>query len=254
MHTRSLSSPPVVSSRNRHKSDAPRPEVAQIPPGAPPVATYSLVAFDPETESLGVAVQSKFLAAASVVSWAKAGVGAVATQAWANGSFGPEGLRLLGEGLDTETVARQLIDSDEGREHRQFGIIDARGNAYAFTGDQCLDWSGHVVGPNFACQGNILAGEAVVKEMAYAFQNSDGDFTDRLVAALEGGQAAGGDRRGQQSAGLVIVREGAGYGGFTDRYLDLRVDDHPEPIAELKRLVSLFRLYFEKEGTPELLK
>lgn len=218
-----------------------------------PVATYSIVAYDPDTKSLGVAVQSKFLAAGSIVPWAKAGVGAVATQAWANASYGPEGLRLLAEGYDPQSVARLLTEHDEGRNGRQFGIIDAQGNAHAFTGEECLDWSGHVVGPHFACQGNLLAGEAVVQGMASAFQNSEGDFTDRLLAALEGGQAHGGDRRGKQSASLLVVREGAGYGGFTDRYIDLRVDDHPRPITELKRLVALFRLHFEKDETPELL-
>lgn len=220
------------------------------------VSTYSIVAFDPDTQSLGVAVQSKFLAAGSIVPWAKAGVGAVATQAWANASYGPDGLRLLEEGLDPETVARRLLEADEGegREGRQFAVIDAQGNAYAHTGDECLEWSGHVVGPNFSCQGNLLAGEAVVQGMAAAFQNSEGDFVDRLLAALDGGEAEGGDKRGKQSASLLVVREGAGYGGFTDRYIDLRVDDHAEPITELRRLVDLFRLHFEKEGTPELVK
>ncbi|MBE3599180.1 MAG: DUF1028 domain-containing protein [Limnochordaceae bacterium] len=217
-----------------------------------PVATFSIVAADPGTGSLGVAVASKFLAVGAVVPWAKAGVGAIATQAWANTSYGPAGLELLAAGHDVASVARQLTASDDGREHRQFGIVDAQGHAFAYTGAQCLEWAGDVTGPYFSCQGNILAGPQVVEAMAEAFQSSGGrDLAARLVAALSAGQRAGGDRRGRQSAAILVVREKGGYGGYTDRYMDLRVDDHPDPVAELERLVRLFRLYFEKEERPQ---
>lgn len=218
----------------------------------PRVATFSIVAFDPATGSLGVAVQSKFLAVGAVVPWARAGVGAVATQALANTRFGPRGLELLEQGLSPDEVGRRLLAEDEGREDRQFGIVDAHGRSFAFTGSRCFQWAGHVTGPGFAAQGNILAGPAVVEAMAEAFQATTGDLAARLVAALHAGQRAGGDRRGRQSAAILIVRERGGYGGFNDRYMDLRVDDHPDPIGELERLVGLFRLYFEKEPRPEL--
>ena len=218
----------------------------------PEVATFSIVAFDPATESLGVAVQSKFLAVGAVVPWARAGVGAIATQALANTGYGPRGLELLAQGLSPEEVARRLLAEDEGREDRQFGIVDARGRSAAFTGSRCFEWAGHVTGPGFAVQGNILAGPAVVEAMADAYQRTTGDLASRLLAALHAGQKAGGDRRGRQSAAILIVREQGGYGGFNDRYMDLRVDDHPDPIGELERLVGLFRLYFERQPEPDL--
>lgn len=216
----------------------------------PRASTFSIVAFDPQSGSLGVAVASKFLAVGSAVPWARAGVGAIATQAWANTSYGPKGLALLEQGLSVDEVARRLVADDEGREHRQFGIVDASGRAMAYTGSQCLEWAGHVVGPNFACQGNILAGPRVVEAMAERFQTAGGDLAARLLAALRAGEEAGGDRRGRQSAAILVVKEKGGYGGFNDRYMDLRVDDHPDPVAELERLVKLFRLYFEKEANP----
>ncbi len=218
----------------------------------PQVATFSIVALDAPTRSLGVAVQSKFLAVGAVVPWARAGVGAIATQALANTAYGPRGLELLAEGLEPEEVARRLVADDEGREDRQFGIVDARGRSAAFTGSRCFEWAGHVTGPGFAAQGNILAGPAVVEAMADAYLRTTGDLAARLVAALHAGQRAGGDRRGRQSAAILIVRERGGYGGFNDRYMDLRVDDHPDPIGELERLVGLYRLYFEKAPEPEL--
>jgi len=208
------------------------------------VATFSIAAFDPRTGDLGVAVQSKFLAVGTVVPWARAGVGAVATQAWANPAFGPEGLALLADGSSAEETVRALVDADEGRERRQVGVVDAGGQAASYTGKGCFPWAGGVEGDGFCCQGNILAGEAVVKDMAAAFTRAreagEGELADWLVAALRAGQAAGGDRRGRQSAALLVVREGAGYGG-TDRYVDLRVDDHATPIEELARLLELHK-------------
>ncbi len=201
--------------------------------------TFSIVAFDPKTGDLGVAVASKFLAVGSVVPYAQAGVGAIATQSFANTTFGPKGLALLKKGLTPSQVLKQLLANDKDRELRQVGIVDAKGRAAAFTGKKCLPWAGHIVGKGFAVQGNILAGEQVVKAMAKAFQETQGELAERLMAALEAGEQAGGDARGKQSAAILVVRKRAGYGGFDDRYIDLRVDDHPEPVKELKRILTI---------------
>lgn len=217
------------------------------------VATFSIVAYDPENGDLGIAVQSKFLSVGAVVPWARAGVGAVATQSWANTTYGPEGLRLMAEGLSAQETLEKLIETDEGRDRRQAGIVDTHGNAAAYTGKGCFAWAGHIVGEGFDCQGNILVSEETVQAMAQAFEKSEGELADRLVAVLEAGQEAGGDSRGQQSAALLVVREKGGYGGFNDRYLDLRVDDHPTPIQELKRLLGLHKLYFFKSKSEDLL-
>lgn len=222
------------------------------PSGGP--STFSIVAYDPLKDEWGVAVQSKFLAAAAVVSWAEAKTGAVATQAWANASYGPQGLRLLEQGLSAEEVVKRLIEADEGREHRQLGVVDSQGRAFAFTGSECLPWAGHIVGEGYTCQGNILVGQETVEAMAKAFEEREGELADRLVAALLAGQEAGGDRRGQQSAGLLLVREKGGYGGFTDRVIDLRVDDHPTPILELKRVLELHKLYFGETDPQRLVE
>jgi uncharacterized Ntn-hydrolase superfamily protein len=210
-------------------------------------STFSIVAYDPERQEWGVAVQSKFLAAAAVVSWARAGAGAVATQSYANTSYGPRALEWMAQGLSAQEVVARLIAEDEGRAQRQVGVVDAQGNAAAYTGEGCLAWAGHMVGKHYACQGNILVDERTVQAMAEAFETTRGELAERLVAALAAGQAAGGDRRGQQSAGLLVVREGGGYGGFNDRYIDLRVDDDPQPIEKLRQLLELHHLYF---GTP----
>lgn len=217
------------------------------------VATFSIVAYDPENGDLGVAVQSKFLSVGAVVPWAKAGVGAVATQSWANTTYGPEGLRLMAEGLSAQEALDRLVEADEEPTRRQAGMVDTRGNAAAYTGEGCFEWAGHIVRKGFACQGNILVSEETVQAMAQAFEGSHGELADRLVAALEAGQEAGGDSRGQQSAALLVVREKGGYGGFNDRYLDLRVDDHPTPIQELRRLLELHKLYFFKSKLEDLL-
>lgn len=206
--------------------------------------TFSIVGYDPKEKEWGIAVQSKFLGVGAVVPWAKAGVGAVATQSYANTSFGPEGLRLMEEGNSAEEALHVLLDKDPGREQRQVGFVDAKGNAATFTGKECYDWAGGVTGPYFAAQGNILVDENTVKAMAVTFQKTEGSLAERLLTALQAGQNAGGDSRGQQSAALLVVKDRGGYGGFNDRYIDLRVEDHEEPIKELTRIYQLQQLYF----------
>lgn len=206
--------------------------------------TFSIIGYDPQEKEWGIAVQSKFLGVGAVVPWAKAGVGAVATQSYANTSFGPEGLRLMEEGKSAEEALHTLLDKDPGREQRQVGFIDANGNAATFTGKECYNWAGGVTGTHFAAQGNILVDENTVQAMADIFQKAEGKLAERLLAALQAGQDAGGDSRGQQSAALLVVKESGGYGGFNDRYVDLRVEDHEEPIKELARIYQLQQLYF----------
>ena len=209
--------------------------------------TFSIVAADPAQEEVGVAVQSKFLAVGAVVPWARAGIGGVATQAFAEFTFGPRGLSLMADDLGPDEVLTRLLADDPLREQRQVGVVTADGRAASFTGADCFDHASSLTGAGFAAQGNILAGRAVVEGMADAFQTSSSlRLVDRLLAALRKGQAAGGDQRGQQSAALLVVRPGGGYGGTHDRWLDLRVDDHPRPIDELAHLVSLHRLHFER--------
>jgi uncharacterized Ntn-hydrolase superfamily protein len=215
-------------------------------------STFSIVACDVDAGELGVAVQSKFLAVGAAVPWAKARIGAVATQSYANTSFGPEGLRLLKDGLAPQEALDRLLDGDSDRELRQVGIVDGRGRSASFTGVRCLPWAGHLTGPGLACQGNILASGETVAAMAEAFGKTRGPLAVRLLTALDAGQRAGGDRRGKQSAALLVVKERGGYGGFDDRYIDLRVDDHPEPITELARLYDLHRLYFAPPGPDDL--
>ncbi len=202
--------------------------------------TFSIVAFDPGSGDLGVAVASKFPCVGAVVPWARSGVGAVATQAWANTSFGPDGLRHMRDGLPAAEALDAVLAADDGREDRQAGFVDARGNAATFTGSKCMDCAGGVNGEHFAAQGNILVGEVVVLELARAFRQTEGDLCDQLLAALLAGDAAGGDRRGKQSAALLVVREAGGYEGRNDRYIDLRVDDHPDAPMELARLFSVW--------------
>jgi uncharacterized Ntn-hydrolase superfamily protein len=218
----------------------------------PIVATFSIVAFDPETDSLGVAVQSKFLAVGAVVPWARAGVGAVATQAMANFNYGPRGLDLMASGMTAEDTVEALTSADEDRVHRQVGVVDARGRAATFTGSECFDWAGGVTGEHYAAQGNILVGRETVEAMATTYEDTRGDLAARLLAALAAGQEAGGDSRGKQSAALLVVREGGGYGGDNDRVIDLRVDDHPDPIAELARIRDLHTLYFGETGPEDV--
>ena len=202
--------------------------------------TFSIVAFDPTNGDLGVAVASKFPCVGAVVPWARAGVGAVATQSWANTDFGPDGLGLMGSGLPAGAALDAVLEPDEDREERQVGFVDAGGGSASFTGANCMAWAGGRTGDGFAAQGNILVGGEVVAELARAFAATDGDLCDRLLAALLAGDGAGGDRRGRQSAALLVVRAGGGYEGRNDRYIDLRVDDHPEAPAELARLFTVW--------------
>ncbi len=205
--------------------------------------TFSIVARDPQKAELGIAVQSKFLGVGAVVPWAKAGVGAIATQSWANTSYGPRGLDLLEKGSSASEVLAELTNNDENRAQRQVGIIGITGVPATYTGDGCFPWAGGYVGEHFTCQGNILVGEDTVRAMARTFEETSGFLCDRLIAALAAGQEAGGDSRGQQSAALLVVKDKGGYEGFNDRFIDLRVDDHPQPINELQRILQLHKLY-----------
>ncbi len=208
------------------------------------LTTFSIVAADPQTGEIGIAVQSKFLSVGAVVPWVRAGTGAIATQAFANTAYGPRALDMLASGGTPERVAHELIERDDGRADRQFGIVDVRGHSTSYTGERCIEWAGGIAGPNFATQGNCLAGPAVIDALASTFQIAAGPLADRLLSALRAGQAAGGDKRGQQSAALIIEKPHGGYAGFNDRYVDLRVDDHAFPIEELARLLELHKLYF----------
>ena len=209
-----------------------------------PITTFSIVGRDPETGELGIAVQSKFLAVGAMVCWAKAGAGAIATQANANLDYGDIGLKLLEKQYPAQKVLDALVALDDGRDQRQVGIVDAQGHSAAFTGSRCHDWAGHINGENFSAQGNILVSQATVQALADTFRTSTGTLADRLVKCLDVAQNAGGDRRGRQSAALLVVQEGASYGGYNDVKINLRVDDHPEPIRELRRLLDLHDLYF----------
>ncbi len=218
----------------------------------PVVATYSIAACDLAAGQWGVATQSKFLAVGSVVPWAEPGVGAVATQAYANPRYGPAGLQLLRAGASAEDVVVALTEADEGREHRQVGVVDARGGSASFTGSECFDWAGGLTGPCFAAQGNILVGEETVAALATTFAESeDGPLARRLLDCLAAAQAAGGDRRGQQSAALLVVEQDGGYASLSDVLVDLRVDDHEQPVTELARLHRIHELLFGKTPRAE---
>jgi len=208
----------------------------------PHKSTFSIVAADLEAGEVGCAVQSKYFSVGSVVPWARAGVGAAATQAAGVAVYGAQALDELERGASPEDALAHVLADDPGRETRQLGVVTADGRAAAFTGAECLDWAGHRVGSGFAVQGNILAGAAVVEEMGQAFEETVGPLAHRLVAALEAGQAAGGDKRGQQSAAVVVERVGARSESREgiDRICDLRVEDHTEPIAELRRLIGIW--------------
>jgi uncharacterized Ntn-hydrolase superfamily protein len=208
------------------------------------IATFSIVARDSLTGELGVAVASRFFAVGSVVPWARADAGAVATQSFANTSFGWRGLELLEQGVDPEEAVKILLRTDNDPERRQFGIVAADGKSATYTGKNCLSWAGGRSGRNYAVQGNILAGEAVVAGMETAFLEIKGTLADRLYAALVAGDKNGGDARGKQSAALLVVKKNAGYGGFNDRAIDIRVDDHPEPFMELGRLLNYAQMNY----------
>ncbi len=208
---------------------------------APARATFSIVACDSVTQEIGVAVQSKYFSVGTAVPWARAGVGAVATQANVNVSLGPKALALLATGMSAPEVLKALAATDSSWDGRQIAIVDARGGAVSWTGKRALDWAGGETGPGFACQGNILAGPAVVTGMVKAYRETTGELAERMIAALEAAQAAGGDKRGQQSASILIVRPSAGNPEYNDRYVDLRVEDHKTPIKELRRVWQIFQ-------------
>jgi uncharacterized Ntn-hydrolase superfamily protein len=206
----------------------------------PLIATYSIVACDLEAQQWGVSVQSKFLSVGSVVPWAEPHIGAVATQAYANPRYGPNGLQLLREGLSAQEVVERLTGEDEGRDHRQVGIVDGEGNAATYTGRECMDWAGGRTGANYAAQGNILVSAETVDALAETFESSAGrPLADRLIDCLAAAQAAGGDSRGQQSSALLVVQPDGGYAGMSDVVVELRVEDHERPIEELRRIYTL---------------
>lgn len=214
--------------------------------------TFSIVARD--GDAFGVAVASKFLSVGALVPWARPGAGAIATQAYANISYGPRGLDLLADGRSAERVVELLTGPDDERNQRQLGVVDAEGNPASFTGSECIDWAGGSIGEGYAAQGNILASSSVVTAMAEAFESMTGDLVGRLLGALAAGDAAGGDKRGRQSAALLVVSPEGGYGGTTDVVADLRVDDHEDPVRELARLLDIHRVLFTKPGPEDLLE
>ena len=212
----------------------------------PSISTFSIVARDQQTGELGVAVQSKFIAVGSVVPYAQSDVGAIASQAWGNPRYGPVGLDLLAQGKTAEQVVRLMTEADPNREHRQLAVIGTEGNASIFTGKECKGWAGGKTGFNYAVHGNLLAGAEVIDAMSLGFEEANGTLAERMIASLHAGQQAGGDKRGKQSAALLIVKRGWGYGGLSDRFRDLRVDDHPSPIKELERIYYLHRNIFPR--------
>ena len=205
----------------------------------PVVATYSIVACDLEAQQWGVSVQSKFLSVGSIVPWAEPHVGAIATQAYANPRYGPNGLALLREGLSAQDVVDKLTGEDEGRDHRQLGVVDGQGSAATYTGKECMDWAGGRTGTNYAAQGNILVNKETVGAMAETFESSSGLLASRLIDCLAAAQEAGGDSRGQQSSALLVVQRDGGYAGMSDVVVELRVEDHERPIEELRRVYTL---------------
>jgi uncharacterized Ntn-hydrolase superfamily protein len=205
--------------------------------------TFSIVARDPETGEMGVAVQSHWFSVGTIVTWAEAGVGAIATQSFVNASFGPRGLKMLKQGMTSQQVVDSLLATDEGREFRQLAIIDTKGNAASFTGKKCIQPAGNIVGDNFSCQANLMINDKVWPAMAEAFKNAEGPLAERMMAALEAGQKAGGDIRGKQSAAMLVVKGKSTGKVWEDRLIDIRVDDSPEPIKELKRLLKVHRAY-----------
>ena len=212
----------------------------------PLVATYSIAACDLDAGQWGVATQSKFLGVGSVVPWAVPGVGAIATQAYANPRYGPDGLALLREGLSAQEVVERLTAADDGREHRQLGVVDGQGRGASFTGSECMDWAGGKTGDGYAAQGNILVSAETVDAIAETFEGSTVTLAERLLDCLDAAQAAGGDRRGQQSAALLVVERDGGYAGLSDEVVDLRVDEHPRPLEELRRIYVMHQAIFGK--------
>ena len=215
-----------------------------VPSAAMPASTFSIVACDLERREWGVAVASRFLAIGALSAWAESEVGAIATQSWIRASYGADGLGLLAEGASAPKTLERLIATDDGREQRQVGVVDRDGRTAAYTGSECVEWAGDRCGELYAAQGNMLVSAETLSALAETFEQGGGSpLAERLLASLAAGQAAGGDRRGQQAAALRVVRRGAGYGG-ADVLVDLRVDDHAEPVRELQRLFGLHQLYF----------
>jgi uncharacterized Ntn-hydrolase superfamily protein len=214
-------------------------------------STFSIVAFDSKASAWGIAVASKFPAAGAVVPWARADAGAVATQSYANTSYGPLGLDMMASGLSAQTALHKLIAGDAGRDLRQVGLVDRQGGAATYTGADCFEWAGGLIGAGYCVQGNILVGEIVIQSMAKAYEAAEGELPGRLMAALLAGDRSGGDRRGRQSAGLLVVKPEGGYGGYNDRWIDYRVDDHDDPVPRLIELLELHTLYFEKSPPEE---
>jgi uncharacterized Ntn-hydrolase superfamily protein len=219
------------------------------------VATYSIAACDLEAGQWGAATQSKFLGVGSVVPWAEPQVGAIATQAWANPRYGPDGLALLREGLSAEEVVDRLTSADEGRDHRQLGVVDGKGGSASFTGAECMDWAGGRTGPCFAAQGNILVSADTVDAIAETFEATFGrPLAERLLDCLDAAQTAGGDRRGQQSSALLVVERDGGYAGLSDSVVDLRVDEHELPLEELRRIYAMHQAIFGETPREEWLE
>src|SRR6476661_4780376 len=220
----------------------------------PIVATFSIAACDLEAGQWGVAVQSKFLSVGSVVPWAEPGVGAIATQAYANPRYGPDGLALLREGLSAEEVVDRLTSADDGRDHRQLGVVDGQGQSASYTGSECMDWAGGRTEPCYAAQGNILVSAETVDAIAETFERTSGaPLAERLLDSLDAAQAAGGDRRGQQSAALLVVERDGGYAGLSDSIVDLRVDEHALPLTELRRIYLIHHAIFGKTPSEDWL-
>src|SRR4051795_9998732 len=212
----------------------------------PVIATYSIAACDLEAGQWGVATQSKFLAVGSVVPWAEPGVGAIATQAYANPRYGPEGLALMREGLSAEEGVERLTAADDGRDHRQLGVVDGQGRSASYTGSECMDWAGGRTGSCYAAQGNILVSAETVDAIAETFESGAGSLAERLLDCLDAAQEAGGDRRGQQSAAVLVVERDGGYAGLSDVVVDLRVDEHERPLEELRRIYVMHQAIFGK--------
>jgi uncharacterized Ntn-hydrolase superfamily protein len=239
----SRQSPPGLLGRRRRVGALDRPVVA----------TYSIAACDLDAGQWGVATQSKFLGVGSVVPWAQPQVGAIATQAYANPRYGPDGLALLREGLSAEEIVARLTAADEGRDHRQLGAVDREGRGASFTGSECMEWAGGRTGECYAAQGNILVSAATVDAIAETFGDSKGSLAERLLDCLDAAQAAGGDRRGQQSAALLVVERDGGYAGLSDEVVDLRVDEHERPLEELRRIYVMHQAIFGKTPPEEWL-
>jgi uncharacterized Ntn-hydrolase superfamily protein len=239
--------------------------ILSIHPADPFTSTFSIVAVDLENGDVGVAVQSKFPNVRPVVAWAEAGVGAVATQSFSNVSFGSRGLTMMRNGATASEALKILIETDSGRQTRQVGVVDIRGNSASWTGTECFDWAGGltgdasggkgmmIAGKGFAAQGNILVGKETVEALAKTFQSTKGSLADKLVAALVAAGKAGGDRRGEESAALLVKRKGAGYDGTTDDYIDISIYDHAKPLEELQRLYKLHKLYFFRSEEKNLI-